>query len=83
MIHGKRVEVASVDFNGRADVVMKVDGELLPYQRRIVVDSDMDETTIEVELWHPPTNGDILISGYLIDEADWKFLQKAREAARR
>lgn len=79
MIHGKWVEVVTVvSPSGRGDVMAKVDGELLPLQRRVVVDSDMDETTIEVELYHRPTGGSVLISGYLITEDEWEFLNEAK-----
>lgn len=83
MIHGKPIEVTEVPHplrpDGPGEIVVKVDGEVLPNQQRVIVDSGMEETTIEVELVHLPTLGTIHLSGYLIDEADWKLLQRAKK----
>jgi len=75
MIHGKLVEVVNEPGVG---LMLKVDGEIVPYQRRVIVDSGMEETTIEVELVYFPTGGSIHLTGYLIDEAQWKRLQSTR-----
>ena len=79
LIHGKKIEVSTVHIDGlRDDVGLKVDGKLLEGQRRVVVDSDMDCTTVEVELVHVPTMGSVYITGYLVDERDWEILREAK-----
>lgn len=78
MIYDKFVEI--VDGGPSVGLMVKAGGELIPNQRRVIVDSGMNETTVEIELVHLPTLGEIHISGYLIDEADFKLLQAAKEA---
>lgn len=80
-IHDRWLEVQTMTMPGtnRRDILAKVDGEVIPGQRRVVVDSGIEETEIHIELVHLPTLGEVHISGYLIDEDDWKLLQLARD----
>lgn len=88
---GKRVEVRALpnEWNpdGPAEIMALVDGEPIPYQRRVVVDSGMNETTIEVELLHLPTGGTVVIEGYLIGKSEYedyrRLLEEEQEAVRR
>lgn len=65
----KNVEVVSD--GGPEGAMVKVDGEFLPFQRRVVIDSGIDETRITIEMAHPPSGGEIHITGFLITEEQW------------
>lgn len=74
---GKPIEI-TMNGDPNKDVV-KIGDETVPRLKSINVDSDLEETVIGLEMVHLPSGGTISISGYIIDDADFELLKKAKE----
>lgn len=74
--YGKQIDI-KMNGNPHKDTV-HIDGEPVPRVQRIVVDSGLDNTVVELDIIQVPDGGTMQFSGYLISEEDMQILRQAK-----